>query len=70
MAVGACKCDLSHNLPCDTLCDKSHNWLGYGHSDPPESRMVKEIEYDPIKIRAEQMERELAQPRQVERGQE
>jgi hypothetical protein len=32
--------------------------------------MVKEIEYDPIKIRAEQMERELAQPRQVERGQE
>lgn len=50
--------------------DDRVNWLGYGYSDPPESRRVKEIEYDPIKIRAEQMERELAQLRQVERGQE
>lgn len=42
----------------------------FGHGDPKDSRRVKEIEYDPIKIRAEQIEQQRAQVRQVERGQE
>lgn len=34
--------------------DNRVNWFGYGN--PPDSRKVKEIEYDPIKIRADQIE--------------
>jgi hypothetical protein len=36
--------------------DDRVNSFGYGYSDPPDSRKVKEIEYDPVKIRAEQMQ--------------
>ena len=47
--------------------DDRVNSLGYG--DPPDSSKVKEIEYDPIRIRAEQIEQEQAQAREIERGQ-
>jgi conjugative relaxase-like TrwC/TraI family protein len=42
----------------------------FGYGDPRDSSRVKEIEYDPIKIRAEQIEQQRAQDRQIERGQE
>jgi len=48
--------------------DDRVNWWGYG--DPPGSSSVKEIEYDAVKIRAEQIEQERAQARQIERGHE
>jgi AAA domain len=48
--------------------DDRVNKLGY--SDPPDSSKVKEVEYDPIEIRAEQMQQERAQARQIEQGQE
>jgi Ti-type conjugative transfer relaxase TraA len=48
--------------------DDRINSFGYG--DPPDSKKVKEIEYDPIKIRAEQIEQQRAQARQMERSQE
>ena len=47
--------------------DDRVNSLGYG--DPPDSSNVKEIEYDPIKIRAEEIEQQRAQAREIERGQ-
>jgi len=47
--------------------DDRVNLLGYG--DPPDSSNVKEIEYDPIKVPAEQIEEERAQVPQIERGQ-
>ncbi len=50
--------------------DDRVNSLGYGYSDPPDNRKVKEIEYDPVKIRAEQIEQQRAQAREIERGQE
>lgn len=41
-----------------------------GHGDPPDSTRVKEIEYDPIKIRTAQMQRERTQALQIERSQD
>jgi hypothetical protein len=48
--------------------DEMVNRFGYGK--PSDSRKVNEIEYDPIKIRAEQIERQQAQAREIERSQE
>jgi hypothetical protein len=45
--------------------DDRINSFGYG--DPPDSRKVKEIEYDPAKIRAQQLEQQRAQAREIER---
>jgi hypothetical protein len=47
--------------------DNRVNSFGYG--DPPDSTRVKEIEYDPAKIRAQQIERQQAQAREIERSQ-
>jgi hypothetical protein len=47
--------------------DEMVNRFGYGK--PSDSRKVNEIEYDPIKIRAEQIERQQAQAREIERSQ-
>jgi hypothetical protein len=43
----------------------------FGYGDPPDSTKVKEIEYDPVKIRAEQIEqqRAQAQAREIDRSQ-
>jgi len=41
-----------------------------GHGDPPDSTRVKEIEYDPIKIRTAQVQRERTQALQIERSQD
>lgn len=41
----------------------------FGYGDPPDSTKVKEIEYDPAKIRAQQIERQQAQAREIERSQ-
>lgn len=41
-----------------------------GHGDPTNSARVKEIEYDPIKIRTAQVQRERAQALQIERSQD
>jgi hypothetical protein len=47
--------------------DDRVNSFGYG--DPPDSTKVKEIEYDPVKIRAEQIEQQRAQARETEQRQ-
>jgi len=46
--------------------DNRVNSFGYG--DPPDSQKVTEIEYDPAKIRAAQIERQREQARQVEQS--
>jgi hypothetical protein len=48
--------------------DDRINSFGYG--DPRDSRRVGEIEYDPAQIRAQQIERQQAQAREIERSQE
>jgi hypothetical protein len=47
--------------------DDRINSFGYG--DPPDSTRVKEIEYDPAKIRAQLIERQQAQAREIEQSQ-
>jgi hypothetical protein len=41
----------------------------FGYGDPPDSKRVKEIEYAPVKIRAERIERQRAQARKIKRSQ-
>jgi hypothetical protein len=50
--------------------DKYVGGLAHGYSDPPDSKRVTEIEYDPVKVRAAQIEQQRAQAREIERGQE
>jgi len=47
--------------------DDRVNSFGYG--DPPDSKRVKEIEYDPVKIRAEQIEQQRAQASETKQRQ-
>jgi hypothetical protein len=51
--------------------DQYVSTLAHGYGDPPDSKKVTEIEYDPVKIRAEQIEQQRAQTqaREIERSQ-
>ena len=51
--------------------DKYVSGLAHGYSDPPDSKRVKEIEYDPVKIRAAQIEEQRTQAlaREIEQRQ-